>query len=566
VALIAALAVSAVVWNAKVDYTDSDSLGTLLVAESLLRHGTIDLAGYGPQVSRARYGKRIVTIDGATFYRFPLGSSLLAIPWVAAENALGVSMLEGERAAQMRLSAVLAAAVFLLGWQIARAYVGDPAALVIALLFSLGTPFASTLGSALWSHDFAVVLMMLAVRHLVRHDTAELEKLSPGSLALLLFSAYLCRPTASVFAACVLGCVALADRRTAATMALLLAGMLAAFSAFSWLEFGSWLPSYYEPQRLGFHPMLRAAIETNLFGPNRGIFVYSPFLLFSVIGLFWCGRRLWANRMMIVGGIFPVLHLLVISSLPKWWAGGAFGPRYMVDAIPGLFLTSAMVWREVVNRPLRRWTKATLAAGLALLGAFSIWVNSYQALYNRYTRWWNRFPGATPNAVLDWRYPQLLFDEVRFERAKHDIETYKKAAALAEIDFGRDVSFRDDARALFDGWSLPETDRRWSEERAPRIFVRLPSKAPGAGPYRLRLRAASLGQQRVTLAWEGRDLGEQRIDLREFGWIEWSVPAKALQLGRPNELALSLPDARRPSTSADPRLLAVALSSFAVGE
>jgi hypothetical protein len=238
----------------------------------------------------------------------------------------------------------------------------------------------------------------------------------------------------------------------------------------------------------------------------------------------------------------------------------------MVDAIPGLFLTSAMVWREVMDRPPRRWTRATLAAGLALLGAFSIWVNSYQALYNRYTRWWNRFPGATPNAVLDWRYPQLLFDEVRFERAKHDVETYKKAAALAEIDFGRDVSFRDDARALFDGWSLPETDRRWSEGRAPRIFVRLPSKAPGAGPYRLRLRAASLGQQRVTLAWEGRDLGEQRIDLREFGWIEWSVPAKALQLGRPNELALSLPDARRPSTSADPRLLAVALSSFAVGE
>ncbi len=58
----------AVVWNAKVDYTDSDSFGTLLVAESLLQHGTIDLAGYGPQVSRTRYGKRIVTIDGATFY------------------------------------------------------------------------------------------------------------------------------------------------------------------------------------------------------------------------------------------------------------------------------------------------------------------------------------------------------------------------------------------------------------------------------------------------------------------------------------------------------------------
>jgi hypothetical protein len=59
-------AVGAVVWNAKVDYTDSVPSGRFWLrnAAPTRHHRPRRLR---PQVSRTRYGKRIVTIDGATF-------------------------------------------------------------------------------------------------------------------------------------------------------------------------------------------------------------------------------------------------------------------------------------------------------------------------------------------------------------------------------------------------------------------------------------------------------------------------------------------------------------------
>src|SRR5262245_40266550 len=88
-ASLAALLVGALVWNGTVDYTDSDSFGTLIVAESILDHATIDLSRDRERIERSRWRHRFWTIRGGLYYSFPIGTSLFAVPWVAVEHAFG---------------------------------------------------------------------------------------------------------------------------------------------------------------------------------------------------------------------------------------------------------------------------------------------------------------------------------------------------------------------------------------------------------------------------------------------------------------------------------------------
>jgi hypothetical protein len=70
------------------------------------------------------------------------------------------------------------------------------------------------------------------------------------------------------------------------------------------------------------------------FGPYRGVFFLSPYLLLAIPGY-----RLWARR----GGgewilflAIPILFWIEIAMFLGWWGGMATGPRYLIPMIPFL--------------------------------------------------------------------------------------------------------------------------------------------------------------------------------------------------------------------------------------
>ncbi len=72
-----------------------------------------------------------------------------------------------------------------------------------------------------------------------------------------------------------------------------------------------------------------------LFSPSRGLFVYCPWVLLSVVLLPWTFRSLPTDsivRWLVVGGL--VGYLLLLSLYAVWWGGHTFGPRYWTDATP----------------------------------------------------------------------------------------------------------------------------------------------------------------------------------------------------------------------------------------
>ena len=103
---------------------------------------------------------------------------------------------------------------------------------------------------------------------------------------------------------------------------------------------------------------------------------------------------------------WPALHLISVARFPNWWEGWVYGARYMTDALPGLFLLSVDAWPCTINSVRNK----IFTFLLILTGVFSIYVNSYQGLYNQYAFSWNAQPNIDfyPDEIFDWRFPQFM--------------------------------------------------------------------------------------------------------------------------------------------------------------
>jgi len=107
-----------------------------------------------------------------------------------------------------------------------------------------------------------------------------------------------------------------------------------------------------------------------LFSPMRGLFVFSPFLLFLVL----LGLHLWRNRSeqgLTLAMFAGVVLQIVLYAKADWRAGISWGPRYMTDFLPML------IWMLVpVIASLGRFGRvcfiATVVAGVMIegIGAF----------------------------------------------------------------------------------------------------------------------------------------------------------------------------------------------------
>lgn len=77
-----------------------------------------------------------------------------------------------------------------------------------------------------------------------------------------------------------------------------------------------------------------------LFSRDRGLFFWSPILLFGIAGfgtLFRVSRRLFWLSVFV-----PILYLLFVSSYRYWDGGWAIGPRHLTAVIPFLAISAGM--------------------------------------------------------------------------------------------------------------------------------------------------------------------------------------------------------------------------------
>ena len=415
-AVLAAIVLAIVLMGRVRDYTLSDPQLTLLTSQALWERHSLDLRPELDRLGAKDFAKDTWKYSmngrGQVLYGYPLGTSLLSIPVVAAGRALGsdLSIWDTDRKYQIALAGLCCAAVFALLANIAWLLSFDRTALIFAFAVTLGSSLISTLGSALWSFDFELIFALLAVREVARAEGG--GGLRPFRLGVFIAVAWVCRPSV-VTLAFPLGIIILAEKWR--SLARFMGGILSVmipFLLFCKAQTGSFLASYYaisQWTRVSSLATWPANLETILLSPARGLFVFTPSLIFGVLALSMPAvRRRPLARLL---SAWVALTVGVVATQRNWWGGWSFGPRLLTEVVPGLALLGFMGWIEVSGQARRR-----LSGLVVLTLLFGLLVHTGQGLYFRAAYSWNNRPNidAAPEYYRNnWTFPQFLATTAR---------------------------------------------------------------------------------------------------------------------------------------------------------
>lgn len=556
-----------------VAYTAGDSRGSLLTSQALLEQRAIRLDAYYDTT----WPNSIVEQGGHLYYAFPLGTSLGATPFVFIANLLGQDMAipVHDTALQKSLAALATVLAFLLIYLISLHFVGELASLALAAAFILGTSIASTVGSALWSSDFALVLTLAALLLLLYDAEGRSGRATPFLLGALLFAAYLTRPITAIFALLVALYLLICRRQLLLPTIGTFGVLFGLFMLFSSQEFGQPLPDYYRPARLRRNDLLLTSLYGNLLSPGRGLLIYTPFLLLVLAGIPFILRREARTPWLWLALAWIALHLFAIGRVGLWWGGWGFGSRLMTDVLPGFLLLALLVVanaRQVLS--LRAWQGAMAAfVAMALL---AVLINTGQGLFNPASLAWNRWPAPGGPGVegeealmLDWRYPQFLASTGQLAaRALPYLEQ--------PVHAGQTI-LPTSPEVLFDGWHGVEgadgAAWRWTDHTHSHIVFRLdPAGVAGAGDLILAVEASFNHPQRVTVLVNGQRVGQMASTQPgatsvHFFLVDPDLLRTGPEARQANTITFLSPDASSPSRTtpgADTRVLGMALHRAAL--
>ena len=250
-----------------------------------------------------------------------------------------------------------------------RRLTSENIAYAIALVYAFGTSSFSSSSQALWQHGPSQLFLTLTIYWLVRGIDQPRFSAYAG---LALASALICRPSNAIMAIPIVAYMLLA--RPQQLVGFFLAGLppLLAFSVYNMRYFGSpfttGVVGTIGPSELWrsasslFSTPLHEGLAGVLGSPGRGLFVYSPIFLVSVVGIAMSWRQ--PQQVLLKCLSFaPMMLILLISKWNIWWGGGSYGPRLLADLTPilCLFLYPAL------ERVQSRWLLKGLIVGLAVL-------------------------------------------------------------------------------------------------------------------------------------------------------------------------------------------------------
>lgn len=397
-----------------------DSRWTIPTAVSVERHGDLNLDEYGGAIAyNDRYA--IQTVNGHEYDVFPWGTAVLLTPVVfVADKAASIVGIDLQRYAddarqtgkeqrvlrllEHALASVLVAITAAFIFLTARELASRRNAFIAAAIFAFGTSAWSVLSRALWGQTMATLAVTVALYIAVRARTR------PKLLSWLgtpVAVAYICRPTASI--TLIAFAVYIAARGPRILARFVASGALVGvpFVIVNLATYHDVLPPYFRASRLGNGAFFQALAGT-VVSPSRGLFVFSPVLLFAIVGVVLKLRMGRLDGLDMVAVAVTVGTWVTVSSFPQWWGGATYGPRLMADVLPYLcyLLIPAIAWLTEAPAGRLAWARFAFVA----LAVFSVTVH-FRGAVDRKTLGWNTVVDADthPQRLWDWNDSQILY-------------------------------------------------------------------------------------------------------------------------------------------------------------
>jgi hypothetical protein len=376
-------------------------------ALSVIRHGDFDLNEY-PELCRT---DAVYKADGRYVSRWAPGSTLLCMPFFLAPAWLGVEApsVAVDILAKLTASTITALSAVFLYLALLR-ITSTRGALWLTVAYALGTAAYSVSSQDTWQHGPAQLCLAVALWIVLSDRTHRAWHLGAGLCLGLL---PVCRPPAVLFALPL--CLYAARRHGWRTWLWYALGALPPVLFVLGHNY-HYLGTIWFAGHRGLHatgwaagPMPDAALAL-LVSPNRGVFVFSPFLLLCAWGLWRALRRTerrW-REFAAASVLASVLFLLVMSSWKGWHAWLSYGSRYSADGAPLWVLLGGFGIRDLLERAPWRVAFVLLVAVSILLQSLGVFVPVADwncLMEERYTS----DPAAFGRAAWDLDNPQILY-------------------------------------------------------------------------------------------------------------------------------------------------------------
>jgi hypothetical protein len=324
-----------------------------LLAASIVENRGIEVSALAPMLG-PRF-EDLSVIDGRTYSNKPPGLALVTLPaYLAARMLHGPPspdnlrpVLSAMRVAGATLPVFLLALLFL---RIAREKgISDERRAVVLVALLLATPLF-TYSLLLFSHALVAACLFGAWAALFQFRGKSWSEVVAGALIGL---ATVCEYPAIVPGAVLV--LASIERRDPARVIRLIAGGIPFALLLAWYQRAAFggvfeltymyekVESYRAAAREGIGPPSPARILRLLGDPSKGLFIFSPILLYGVFA-FRDARQALERRAWVALWLVPLAILLFAAGYRNWHGGWTVGPRYIVGAIP--FLVFPLLFRR----------------------------------------------------------------------------------------------------------------------------------------------------------------------------------------------------------------------------
>lgn len=394
---------------------------------SLISEGDLNIDEYSERIKEVK-GYAVVDTNGHKFNFFPYGTSLINYPvtfltkiffdcdFSAEKDRVYCSFKIAELNAKI-FASLSVSLIFFIVLVLTSSYVTS---FVLTFVFAFASPHLSNHAGGLWSHNISVFLITFTLLLMVLKSRYSFV----SSFALGL--AYITRPTMSL-SVIGLSFYFFLSRNMPDFIKFSFLGLLVfiAFLLFNSSIFGSYLPPYYSANRLSLNTFGEAYLG-QLISPNRGLIVFFPMVVFSLIG----GFLAFKNKCDILYRILFIMvigYSLLYAAFPHWWMGWSYGPRIYAELLPYLIVLMIPAIDLIKKYIIVRWI------GLIFL-AWSLFVQIAGVATNKPILW-NAEPvnvDLYPNKIWSWQDMQILRN---FTSPKNyvDLTLYKSKIELLDL-------------------------------------------------------------------------------------------------------------------------------------
>ena len=431
----------------------SDTMWAVHITSSIINSGDINLDEYEQVVEeRAFYGLVDKRNNGHILPYFPVGNSILAIPivWII-ENIKQfpdqqsfstylqqTSPLDPFLIAIQHFSASLITALIIpVLYYIGVKRFNSTVAILGVLVFAFGTSAYSTASRVLWQHGPSMLMLTIAIALFIK---AESDSRAIRWAGIPLAFSFVIRPTNSIPIIILTIVVLLCYRKQ--FLGYVLGAMIIAvpFLWLNWNSYESVFPPYYMPTRVGASLNFIEALVGNLISPGRGLFVFSPVLIFALYGIVSGVKH---KDFSLVDSAFAIiigLHWIMISTFSHWWGGDSYGPRFFTDILPFMMYFLFMGLYELSRKTTQKWFRYSGMGMFIVLAFVSIsihYIGAQQRAVYSWFRWPVQLETHAPFRLWDWEDLAFLRtpDDWPFSalplNVVFDLHTYQKDDALS---------------------------------------------------------------------------------------------------------------------------------------